>query len=221
MKTPTLALTAALCLPALGVLPACESFSRQSAPAAAPTLATAESLEAQLDRTDAAVVSSLDALDRLRGDGVDEGAAYAHYTTQVSAVQEQQRALADSEADFAEESAAYLEGWTADAQRIPDADLRRTALDRKGEIEEMLGAVDERHAQARRDLEAYTTELAGIQTYLRNDLTPEGIDAIGAQLDDAQGKGEAARSSLRAMEEDLLRVTDMADDEARGVNTSR
>ena len=221
MKLSTLALTAALAAPALGVLPACNTFGGKSGPAARPTMTTAQTLESQLDRTDAAVVSSLAALERLRNDEIDKSAAYEQYATQVAAMKEDQEAFNDSAMELQEESKAYQQAWAQDAMNIKDADLRRTAMDRQMEMEDTLQGVGSEHRQASRDLNAYVTELTGIQTYLKNDMTPEGVEAISAQFDDAQSKGEAARSSLDKVQEQLLKVTNMLDDEAKKSNMLR
>ncbi|BAM03701.1 hypothetical protein [Phycisphaera mikurensis] len=221
MKISTLALTAALAVPALGVMPACNMLGGKAAPTAAPTITSAETLEGQLDRTDAAVVSSLAALDRLRGEEIDKSAAFEQYTTQVAEMKADQAAFNSSAAELKDEGMAYQQTWMEDANQIQDSDLRRTAMERQMEMEDSLSTIDSQYQQTRQKLNAYVTELTGIQTYLKNDMTPEGIEAISSQFDDAQTKGDDVRGSLDKMQEELLKITNMLDDEAKKANMLR
>ena len=220
MKTTPLALTAVLALPILGLMPACNTTGSQAA-TARPTITSAETLEGQLDRTDAEVVSSLAALERLRADEIDKSAAYQQYAERVEAMKADQQSFDDSAASLKEESMAYQEAWRADAQQLQDTELRRTAQDRLRKLEDSMVEVNDQHRTTSRQLQSYVTELTGIQTYLKNDMTPAGVEAISAQFDDAKSKGETVRSSLDAMGEQLLEVTNTLDDESRDANMLR
>ena len=116
---------------------------------------------------------------------------------------------------------AYQQSWREDSMKIQDSDLRRTAMDRQMQMEDSLGKVTSQHQDTSQKLSAYVTELTGIQTYLKNDMTPAGIEAVSSQFDDAKSKGEAVRSSLDEMEQQLLEVTNLLDDEAKKANMLR
>ncbi len=221
MKISTLVLTTALAVPVLGVMPACNTFGGKAAPTAQPTLMSAQTLESQLDRTDAAVVSSLAALERLRNDEIDKSAAYEQYTTQVAAMKGDQQAFNSSARTLKDESMAYQQSWREDSMKIQDSDLRRTAMDRQMQMEDSLSGITTQHQDTSRKLDAYVTELTGIQAYLKNDMTPAGIEAVSSQFDDAKSKGEEVRSSLDEMEQQLLEVTNLLDDETQKANMLR
>ncbi len=206
---PVTAVAAALLFP----LAACQSGSNAQVGKAGATIQSAQQMSTQLDTTDAEVVATLDALKRLKGEEIDKGAAYKLYQTRVKSLKANQSTLRDQAQAMREQSAAYEQKWTEDMLQIEDRDLRQTAMDRKKKVQDSLNATTKQYQQTSDKLDMFVTEVSSIETYLRNDLTPQGIQAIDSQFSDADSKGQAVRDSIDKLQEELSKVTSDLDQE--------
>ena len=207
----TTAVTAALLFP----LAACQSGPDTQVGKAGETIQSADMMQSQLDTTDAEVVATLDALERLKGDEIDKGAAYMLYSRRVKSLKSNQATLRDQAAELREKSAAYEQKWTEDMMMIEDQDLRETAKQRKTKVQESLKGVTQQYQQTSQKLDTFVKEVSSIDTYLRNDLTPQGIQAIDAQFEDADSKGQEVRDSIDKLQQELSTITTDLDQEMK------
>ena len=212
MKMTRLLSTTAVAAALLFPLAACQSGSKAQVGKSGPTIQSARQMQTQLDTVDAEVVATLDALERLKGDEIDKGAAYQLYSRRVNSLKAQQATLRDQAQALREESAAYEQKWTEDMMKIEDRDLRQTAMDRKQAVQESLDATTKQYQQTSDKLDAFVKETSSIKTYLGNDLTPEGIKGIDAQLSDADSKGQDVRDSIDKLQEELTSISSDLDD---------
>ena len=205
------AVAAALLFP----LTACETGQGTQVGKAGETIKSAEQMQTQLDTTDAEVVATLDALERLKGDEIDKGAAYQLYTRRVASLKSQQATLRDQSMELREKSAAYEQKWTEDMMMIEDEDLRETAKQRKTKVQESLKGTTTQYQETSQKLDSFVKETSSIDTYLRNDLTPQGIQAIDAQFEDADSKGQEVRDSIDKLQQELSTITTDLDQEMK------
>ena len=193
---PRIALVATLSALPLATLPACQT-SRTAEVPVNKTLETAEQLQMEIDRTDAEVVASLDALDRVKGDEIDQRAAYEQLQRRIQSLKADQQAFNEQAMSLKENARAYEAQWNENLMVMRDPDLRRTAVQRQGDVQESLDAVTRQYRAASEELDPFVREVESIATYLRTDLTPQGVEGDLRRVRLGRGEGPGRPRRLR------------------------
>jgi hypothetical protein len=128
------------------------------------------------------------------------------------------RELANLEADAARSrktfgkmdgrAESFFGGWSQDAARISDADLKKSAESRRTTLQANYRKLAEGQEAADQALALFVRALADLRLYLEHDLTAAGIASAGRTIEKAFADGAALQEQLRQQ----IRATDAARD---------
>ena len=100
----------------------------------------------------------------------------------------------------------FFGGWSEDAGRITDADLKKSADARRAALQANYVKLAEGQAAADQALGRFVRALSDLRLYLENDLTAAGIASARGSIQKAFTDGAALSEQLRQQ----IRVTDEA-----------
>jgi chromosome segregation ATPase len=86
--------------------------------------------------------------------------------------------LASNAAKMRTDSTQYFSEWNAQVQAMQNEDVRERSEDRRKAMEASFNKLDGQCQETRTALDKVVLDLKDIQTALKNDLTPSGIDAL-------------------------------------------
>jgi hypothetical protein len=109
----------------------------------------------------------------------------------------------------------FFGGWNEDTARIGDADLKKSAADRRSALQASYAALDSGQQALDSSLREFVRELEDLRLYLEHDLTAAGIASARASIARAAKKGaeleqllteqahaaESARTALAPLKE--------------------
>jgi uncharacterized protein YukE len=199
---------AVLAAPFLGACSSTPSGARQ-AEAAATTL---DDLRGTLLTLKQDIQASSGRLDTLIGSQKDPEQdtkqAFAAFSKSVSTV-EASAGKATRELDgLRKETEAYFAKWTRDSAAITDASLKKSAEKRQKSMASVLDDLGDQMGDVQEELVPFQTLLGEVRTYLGNDLSPAGLEAVRAK---AKTLGKQARSLVGEIDDVLEEIDDGAD----------
>jgi predicted nucleic acid-binding Zn-ribbon protein len=126
----------------------------------------------------------------------DPKPAYKEFSKQVDAISSSVTKARTNLEKARTEGAKLFEEWSKRLDTITDPDIRSSSEKRRDDLQKALAGVTDETAPAMADLDAFVTSAKDLQTYLSQDLTPAGIDAIS-------GKSKDLSKSAQSISEDL------------------
>lgn len=148
------------------------------------------SLKGQLGSTSAALANVVES------GSSDPKPAFKEFSKQVDAVSSSLAKARGNLERAQTEGAKLFEAWNKRLETITDADIRASSVKRRDELQKALSGVSEKTAPAMAGLDTFVVSAKDLQTYLSQDLTPAGIEAI-------EGKSKDLGKSAASISEDL------------------
>jgi chromosome segregation ATPase len=93
----------------------------------------------------------------------------------------------------------YFAEWREQTAEVSNPDVAEISDQRHEETREAFTELTRSSANVKRTLQTYISDLRDIETYLSNDLTPAGVEAIQPVAEQAQKDGEALQQAIKPM----------------------
>lgn len=181
---------------ALLLLASCQTSGHQRVNATSARLDELRTSLEALDEEVAAVADSLAAVVEKASE--DPKPAFEQFGKDVKTVERSYERTRGRLAQAEQEAAKLFDEWTRNAAMISDPDIRALSEKRRDELKEALDDVVSEMQDAVAELESFVSTSRDLQTYLSQDLTPQGIRAIA---DKSRALGKASRSIAGQLED--------------------
>lgn len=126
----------------------------------------------QLDATEA----SLEAL--VRPSQMDVEQAFESYKDNVEKMVAMEKRFAKHAEEMKARGIDYFEEWKKEGTEYENAEIQKLSDERRAELGEIYDKIAENSIGVDEAFKAYVSDLKEIQTFLSNDLTTKGIEAI-------------------------------------------
>lgn len=189
-------------------LAACATGPRQQGPEAVSS--SMDQVEQNLTTTQSQVDYVDSAIDDLARSAATEEAdlqrAFEEYTSEVARMEEVGEELASHADAMREQGASYFEDWRTSGEEISDPEVRGISDERHAQSRDAFDEATRSSVDVKRALQTYISDLRDIETFLSNDLTPSGVEAITPVIEQAQRDGAALQEAIDPMKNALNRA---------------
>jgi hypothetical protein len=179
-----------LVLPVL--VAACATTGKQRATRASTSIDSVEmdyiQMDAQIDKNK----ESLEAL--MMPSQLNIKNAYGVFADDVNATEQLATRLYKHTEEMATRGDEYFSEWE---RAYTNVDIQALSEQRRIRMKEVYAQIPAASVGARGALETYVSDIREIQRYLSNDLTPQGIAAIGSIAERAVKDGEIVQKRIR------------------------
>lgn len=162
-----------------------------------------KSVKADLTKGTTQIDITLASLTTLTAKGADVPTAYKAYVENVAKI----KGMADKAHGRVESMKAnaedYIAQWQMEMTGISDEDLRARSAKRMEEARSEFQKVRDATAEVRKAYDPFMADLMDVQTFLANDLTQGGIDAVEGKAKSAAGKGKTLKDKIAALQKEL------------------
>ncbi|OGW47743.1 MAG: hypothetical protein A2078_05355 [Nitrospirae bacterium GWC2_57_9] len=149
---------------------------------------------AQIDATNAALAAVLDAKD-----SPDVKKTYDAYADNVNKMEKSGSALLKQTNEMTAQGNDYFEEWQKSGSTYTNPDIQKLSQERRNQLQQTFSEISQASPGVNGSLNAYLSDIKQIQTYLSNDLTPQGIAAISPVARDTIQKGDSVKSAVQPM----------------------
>jgi F0F1-type ATP synthase membrane subunit b/b' len=175
MKTTSLIARVGL-LTSLALSSACNSAGHQQADSTGMSMDNLRvAVVALKDKVSAAATSLAGVVEKA---DIDPKASFEQYNKDVTALTDALEKGESNLKSMRDQGQAYFAEWQKQAATISDPDLKKKAEERREKLSKAIAAVSDAMAEARTELVPYVKTNEDVRTYLKNDLTPEGIKSV-------------------------------------------
>jgi len=101
---------------------------------------------------------------------------------------------------------AYFAGWDAQIAAINDQELRSLSTERRQQVSDSYARIQQEMQNSKAAFEPLLSDLKDIGTYLDNNLTAEGMDAVKPLLPPAKNRAITVRDSINHVMRELDKV---------------
>src|SRR5688572_7593607 len=136
----------------------------------------------------------------------DPKPAYKEYNKQVGAISSSVAKARGHLEKAQTEGARLFEEWNKRLETITDADIRASSEKRRNDLQAALAGVAEKTAPAMAGLDSFVASAKDLDTYLSQDLTPAGIDAISGKSKDLSKLAQSTSEDLDDVIEEVAEV---------------
>ena len=126
----------------------------------------------QLDATGA----SLDEL--MKPGHMDVKKAFDMYSDNVSTIEKMEANFSKHANEMKTRGKEYFEEWGKDGDAYKNPEIQALSVQRRSELGEIYGRIAENSVGVKDAFKTYVSDVKEVQTYLSNDLTTKGINAI-------------------------------------------
>lgn len=126
----------------------------------------------QLDATGASLA------ELMRPGQSDVTKAFELYTTNVTKIEEMEKDFAKHAKEMKTRGANYFAEWQKEGDKYENPEIQALSEQRQAELGEIYGKIAENSVGMDEAFKAYVSDLKEIQSFLSNDLTSKGIEAI-------------------------------------------
>ena len=144
-----------------------------------------------------AVDSSIDGL--IEPENGNLAAAFEQYSEHVAEMERVGEQLEQHADALREQGLEYFDEWRAQGEEVANPEVRRISEERHAESREAFAGISETSIDVKRALQTYISDLRDIETYLSNDLTPAGVQAIAPVAEQARQDGTALQQAISPM----------------------
>ena len=142
------------------------------------------------------------ALDNLQAGG-DLNKSFSNYTKEVGDIKAAGDRAKGRAKDLQERQKQYIAAWQKETQDVSSPELRASAEARRAKVRESFDKISGAAAGARDAYQPYLKGLQDIQTALKADLTPAGVDAAKPAIMKTKADGEVLMQRLDALVAEL------------------
>jgi hypothetical protein len=211
LRNPSAALLGILLLIAITWLGGCASTGIERSAKATSTMQAVEAdyrqVPVQVDATDAALS------DLIKPGQTNVKKAYDRYADNVGEMQKLGKKLDKHTAEMKVRGRDYFEEWEKQGSSYTNPQIRELSEQRRSDLNQAYSQISVASTGVRGSLQAYLSDLQGIQSYLANDLTPKGIEGITPVAQKAMQDGENLKDAVRPV---LSAIDNAKSEMARG-----
>lgn len=189
-------------LPLAGVtflLAACAGMPGEQANSISDISANMDQVDADL-RDAVMQVDTVDAsIDTLMNSNGALEPAFARYTRQVEEMERVGDELEGHVDALRDQGFDYFVEWREQTTEVSNPELVDISESRQDESRRAFTDLTRSGIDVKRNLQNYLSDLQDIETYLSNDLTPAGVEAITPIAQQARKDGEALQNAIEPM----------------------
>jgi hypothetical protein len=176
----------------------CASTGMQRSEDTRTTMDTMEndikSASLQLDAT----AASLDNL--MSSDQTNIKQAFDSYKRQVAKMEKMEKKFAKHADQMKAKGNNYFEEWAKEGQEYKNPEIQRLSNERRAALIEVYEKIAENSIGVSEAFKTYVSDTKEIQTFLSNDLTPKGIEAITPIASQVVNDGEKLKRTLQKVQ---------------------
>jgi hypothetical protein len=182
----------------------CSSTGIQRSEKATTTMQTMDNdikgIVVQLDATGA----SLDEL--MRPGQSDVKKAFASCTDNISKIETMEKRFAIHADEMKDRGKDYFDEWQKEGNKYNNQQIRELSEKRRVELGEVYGKIAENSIAVKGPFKAYVSDVKDIQSYLSNDLTSKGVEAIAPISRKAVEDGEQLKLAIKNLQLSIERA---------------
>jgi len=158
------------------IVAGCASTGIQRSDKATTTMQTVDNeiklVVVQLDATGASLT------ELMKPGQSDVTKAFELYTTNVTKIEKMEKDFAKHAKEMKTRGANYFAEWQKEGDKYENPEIQALSEQRQAELGEIYGKIAENSVGMDEAFKAYVSDLKEIQSFLSNDLTSKGIEAI-------------------------------------------
>jgi len=186
---------ASLLLAAVTCLSGCATTGMQRSE---KTGATMKAVENDIHRAVAQVDVVAFSLENLIRPGLsDEKKTFKKYSDDVSKMEDLGKRLMDHSDKMSAQGKEYFEEWQKQGNSYTNTEIQTLSEQRRADLGAVYIKISEASVGAKGTFKDYMSDITEIKTYLSNDLTPKGIEAITPTAQKAVMDGEKLKESVK------------------------
>lgn len=180
------------------------------------TTSSMQTVEERMDAT----LDNIDALETTlseltREDRRDLQAAFEQHINNLDELEKNSRELIEDFRSMESNAQNYFTEWEQESGSYENPRLRDVSEERRRQIQERYEAIDLDSSELENRLQAFISENNEIRTFLSNDLTPEGVQAVEPLVEEVREEGERLKREISEVQASINEVkTEM--DRSRG-----
>ena len=152
---------------------------------------TIKLLLVQLDATGASL------REIVKPDNSDVEKAFRLYTENVKKMEQMEKNFTRHADEMNARGKDYFKEWQKDGDKYKNQRIQQLSEQRRFELSRIYGEIASNSIGVKEGLNSYVSDLKEIQTYLSNDLTPKGIEAIAPLAREVARKGSQLKYELK------------------------
>jgi hypothetical protein len=176
-------------------LAACSSTGIQRSEKATTTMQTMDNdiklIAVQLDATGA----SLNELTKPGQSDVKK--AFELYTDNVTKIEKMEKTFTKHTDEMKARGKDYFEEWQKDGNKYKNPQIQELSEQRRIELDEIYSKIAESSVGVKNAFKSYVSDVKEIQSFLSNDLTPKGIEAIAPTTKKVNIDGENFKIAIK------------------------
>ncbi|MDZ7831484.1 MAG: DUF2959 family protein [Desulfobacterales bacterium] len=145
----------------------------------------------QLDATGASL------RELVKPDNSDVEKAFQLFTENVSKMEKMEKSFTRHTDEMNARGKDYFEEWQKEGDKYKNPRIQQLSEQRRFELSRIYGEIATNSIGVKEGLNAYVSDLKEIQTYLSNDLTPKGIEAIEPLAREVASKGSHLKYEIK------------------------
>jgi ABC-type transporter Mla subunit MlaD len=204
MNLPTSALSfvilACACLVPACTTPRAHDLAAGTARRMSETAKTCDALSDEIGQTTSALQS---VVSNARSDPRESYVNYAHNVDSLAKLTEETRAARES---LEREGHTYFAEWEKSNRTIGEESLRRTADQRKKDVQDAFTKTQRQLDGALESLGPFLSQLQDVRAYLSSDLSSAGIESMRGRIGDLGSKGRSIQKQLAAVDESVQKI---------------
>lgn len=197
VRTTRATIIATLLLVAITGLSGCVTTGMQRSEKTGITMKAVESdiqqAVAQVDVT----AASLENLTRLNQP--DEKKAFEKYSADVSKMESLGKRMFEHADKMSAQGKEYFEEWQKQGDSYANTEIRALSEQRRADMGAVYVKISESSVGVKGAFKDYMSDIKEIRTYLSNDLTPKGVEAITPIAQKAVRDGDSLKDSAKAV----------------------
>ncbi len=175
------------------------------------TAATVSSNMEQMDGDLRAASAQVDVVDAaingmIQPGGSEVAVSFQRYADEVEKMEHLGDRLENHTDSLREQGLAYFDEWRTQGETVSNPEVRAISEQRHEESREAFSQITQYSVDVKRTLQTYISDLRDIETYLSNDLTTAGVQAIAPVAEQAKKDGVALQQAIRPMLSALSRA---------------
>jgi chromosome segregation ATPase len=133
-------------------------------------------------------------------------AAYETFTANADKMQDSGKNLNSHINEMSSQGNDYFEEWAKEGGSYTNPQIQKLSEERRSRLSDTFREMELATAGVRGNLNSYLSELEQVQTYLSNDLTPQGIAAISPVAQSVIQSGDKLKQSFAPVETAIMQA---------------
>lgn len=165
------------------------------------TTSSAQAVETDINRTIAQIDVTNASLNQVLNskNSPDIRKVYDSYAGNVAKMEKTGNVLLKHTDQLAVQGNNYFEEWQKTGSTYTNPEIQKLSQQQRNEVQQSFNRISQASVGVKGYLNAYLSNIKQIQTYLSNDLTPNGISAISPVASSTIQSGDRVKQELQPM----------------------